>query len=358
MSFKKDLNNIHDKSYKDLFSTKDAFLSFVNTFIQGDWVDKLEKDKLILIDKSFISVDYEELESDIVYQATIGKDNVIFYVLLELQSSVDYSMPIRLLMYMVELWRDKLRDSKKEEIKRKTYKLPAIIPIVLYNGTSKWTCARSFKDILNESNLFGDNVVDFRYMLVDINRYSKESLYDFKNIAAAIFLLDQDIDAIEFLKRLKDIILNFSKLTSEEKLLLKGWIKNTTNNNDIVNMNELVENIFNDETEVEAMVSNASKIFDKLKSDAIKEGLSEGKKEGIKEGRIEGKLEGKAEGKAQGKAEGKAELLIKQLVKKFNGLSDYYTEQIKCLPEEVIELIATDIFDLKDVEDLKKYLLE
>ncbi|MCB2340261.1 hypothetical protein [Clostridium estertheticum] len=35
MSFKKDLNNIHDKSYKDLFSTNDAFLSFVNTFIQG-----------------------------------------------------------------------------------------------------------------------------------------------------------------------------------------------------------------------------------------------------------------------------------------------------------------------------------
>ena len=32
MSFKKDLNNIHDKSYKDLFSTNDAFLSFVNTF--------------------------------------------------------------------------------------------------------------------------------------------------------------------------------------------------------------------------------------------------------------------------------------------------------------------------------------
>ncbi|MBU3102175.1 MULTISPECIES: hypothetical protein [Clostridium] len=35
MSFKKDLNNIHDKSYKDLFSTNDAFLSFVNTSIQG-----------------------------------------------------------------------------------------------------------------------------------------------------------------------------------------------------------------------------------------------------------------------------------------------------------------------------------
>jgi len=342
MSFKKEMNNIHDKSYKDLFSTKDAFLSFVNTFIQGEWVDKLEKDKLILVDKSFISADYEELESDIVYQATIGKENVIFYVLLELQSSVDYSMPIRLLAYMVELWRVATKNIKKSKIKRKTYRLPAIIPIVIYNGTKKWTCARNFKDILQGSQLFEDNVIDFRYILVDINRYSKECLYEFKNIAAAIFLLDQDIDAIEFLSRLKDIVINFSKLTFEEKLLLKGWIKNTTNNNDIVNMNDLVEDIFNENEveEVNTMVSNASKIFDKLKSNSIKEGLNEGKKQGKKEGKIEGK----------------SELLIKQLIKRFNGLSDYYIENIKNLPEESIDLIATNIFDLDKIEDVKKYL--
>ncbi|MGH4124329.1 MAG: Rpn family recombination-promoting nuclease/putative transposase [Clostridium sp.] len=330
MSFKKDLNNIHDKSYKDLFSTNDAFLSFVNTFIQGEWIDKLEKDKLILVDKSYILSDYEELESDIVYQATIGKDNVIFYVLLELQSSVDQSMPIRLLMYMVELWRETLKNSEKKEIKRKSYRLPAIVPIVLYNGTKKWTCARSFKDIINESQLFGDNILDFKYILVDINRYSKEYLYEFKNIAAAIFLLDQDINAMEFLERLKNIVINFNNLTSEEKLLLKGWIKNTTNSNEIYNMNELVDDIFNEnkKEEIEIMVSNASNIFDKLKSDGIKEG----------------------------KKEGKTELLITQLKKRFNGLSDYYTVKIRSLPEGVIDQIATDIFDLKKVDDIKKYL--
>ncbi|WP_369426538.1 Rpn family recombination-promoting nuclease/putative transposase [Clostridium estertheticum] len=235
-------------------------------------------------------------------------------------------MPIRLLMYMVELWRDILRNSEKKEIKRKSYRLPAIVPIVLYNGTKKWTCARNFKDIINESQLFGDNILDFKYILVDINRYSKEYLYEFKNIAAAIFLLDQDINAMEFLERLKNIVINFNNLTSEEKLLLKGWIKNTTNSNEIYNMNELVDNIFNEnkKEEVEIMVSNASNIFGKLKSDGIKEG--------------------------------KAELLITQLKRRFNGLSDYYTDKIRSLPEGVIDKIATDIFDLETVEDIKKYL--
>jgi hypothetical protein len=50
-------------------------------------------------------------------------------------------------------------------------------------------------------------------------------------------------------RKLKDIVINFNSLTSEEKLLLKGWIKNTTNNNEIIDMNELVDNIFNNELE-------------------------------------------------------------------------------------------------------------
>jgi len=179
-------------------------------------------------------------------------------------------------------------------------------------------------------------------------------LYEFKNIAAAIFLLDQDINAMEFLERLKDIVINFNKLTSEEKLLLKGWIKNTTSSNEIYNMNELVENIFdeNKNEEVDIMVSNASNIFVKLKSDGIKEGLDEGLKEGLKKGL----KEGLDEGMKKGIAEGKSELLINQLIKKFIGLPDYYIEKIKCLPESVIQQIGTDIFDLESVDDIKKYL--
>jgi hypothetical protein len=83
---------------------------------------------------------------------------------------------------------------------------------------------------------------------------------------------------------------------------------------------------------VKTMVSNASNIFDKFKKEAIKEGLNEEKKEG------------------------KSELLIKQLIKKFNGLSDYYIEKIKKLPEESIELLATNIFELEKIDDIKKYL--
>ncbi|MBU3138015.1 Rpn family recombination-promoting nuclease/putative transposase [Clostridium gasigenes] len=56
---------------------------------------------------------------------------VYFYILMELQSKVDYSMPIRVFQYICEIWRDILRNDSKKNIKSKGFKLPAIIPIVL-----------------------------------------------------------------------------------------------------------------------------------------------------------------------------------------------------------------------------------
>ncbi len=53
--------------------------------------------------------------------------------------------------------------------------------------------------------------------------------------------------------------------------------------------------------------------------------------------------------------EGKVELLIKQLIKKFKIIPDEYKDKLKSLSEENIELIATEIFEMKSIEDLKKY---
>lgn len=53
--------------------------------------------------------------------------------------------------------------------------------------------------------------------------------------------------------------------------------------------------------------------------------------------------------------EGKVELLIKQLYKKFGKVPKEYEEKLEKLSSQVIETIATDIFDLEKIEDLEKY---
>ncbi|WBW95231.1 DUF4351 domain-containing protein [Oceanirhabdus sp. W0125-5] len=65
---------------------------------------------------------------------------------------------------------------------------------------------------------------------------------------------------------------------------------------------------------------------------------------------------GEDRGKAIGKAEGNAELIIKQLVKKFKKIPEEYKIKIKELPQETLDVLGMDIFDLNSVEDVEKYL--
>lgn len=65
--------------------------------------------------------------------------------------------------------------------------------------------------------------------------------------------------------------------------------------------------------------------------------------------------DGLKEGLKKGKEEGKTEILIKQLIKKFKVLPEEYKDKLKSLPEETIDIIATEIFDLEDLKELNKY---
>lgn len=227
MKHRSDINNIHDKSYKDLLSSKDIFEGLIKSFVNKSWSKEISTENLELVNKSFILSDYEEMESDILYKAKIGEEEVMFYILLEMQSTPDYSMPIRLYLYMAEIWREYLKDFTKKEVKRKDFKLPAIIPIVLYNGEFLWTADKSFRKKITKEELFGDNIVDFNYILLDVNRYDKEELIELGNTAAAIFLLDQYTEPFEFIQRIKEIALSFDKLTEDDKRRLSRWLRVT-----------------------------------------------------------------------------------------------------------------------------------
>ncbi len=271
---KKAIRNIHDKSYKDLFSNKEVFINLLKEMMKAPWAKNIKAEDLILVNKSYVTSDYEEKESDIVYKAKIGEKEVIFYILLEFQSSIDYRMPLRLFFYISEILRDDAKNEKHKSA-NKDLKIPAVIPIVLYNGKKKWDVAPTLRDMTVGGEIFGDNIIDFKYSLVDVNNnYSKEELIENNSITSAIFLLDQKIDAEEFLNRIKSIALFFSNLNEKERMVLKHWIGNTIEDDIAEEAKKILDA---NKEEVERMVANNAFMLKELKEKAEKEGIEKGK---------------------------------------------------------------------------------
>ena len=62
------------------------------------------------------------------------------------------------------------------------------------------------------------------------------------------------------------------------------------------------------------------------------------------------------EGIKEGIKIGMADSLIKQLIKKFGKIPDEYKKNIGELSSDTIEIISLEIFDMKDIKELEKYL--
>ena len=136
-------------------------------------------------------------------------------------------------MYMVEIWKEMLKNVKYKEAQKAKFRLPAILPIVLFNGVNSWTVAKSFKDMLNEKEMFEEHLVDFKYILVDVNAYSNEELIRIANGISIVVMMDQKIvgkDKAEFEKRLNQIMIMKEKLPAEKLELILEWLQEVFKN--------------------------------------------------------------------------------------------------------------------------------
>ena len=52
--------HVHDSGYKRLFSHRTLFRDLVQTFVEGDWVARLDFARAERVDKSFVRAHYKE----------------------------------------------------------------------------------------------------------------------------------------------------------------------------------------------------------------------------------------------------------------------------------------------------------
>lgn len=73
------IKKINDFGYKNLLSNITIFKQLLETFVDVDFVKHIDFNDCQTIDKSFISEQYKETESDLIYKTKIkGKEAYIY----------------------------------------------------------------------------------------------------------------------------------------------------------------------------------------------------------------------------------------------------------------------------------------
>ena len=272
----KRVNNPHDKIFRIYLDNREEVVKIINRKLELK--RKLEKEEIEKYNSSFVNKRYENRESDVVYKK---KDQKIFF-LIEHQTSIDYSIPKRILEYEIEIMESNIDHKKKM---KKGEKLPAIIPIVIYTGRKKWDVAKYIEEC--QEKLEGGKIPGLgSYYIIDINEYSKEELEEDELFFSKILLIEKARTEEELIEILTDIAkkIKDEKAKGELKRMIYYIYREKIGEE---KTRELIEKL----KEGESMKLAVERMLDKEYAKRDRKSRQEGRKEGIKEGKERGRKE-------------------------------------------------------------------
>ena len=225
-------------------------------------------------------------------------------------------MPYRLNVYGTNM-ETRTDNVKYNEAQDKNYKLPSIIPIVLYNGSREWDAVINFRDLLSKSDRFGEYLVNFKYILVNVNQYSEQELLRIANAISCIIMMDQAIitkDKEVMLRRLGKITQMKDILAPEKMTLIIEWLIGVFSKR---LSEEETKKIVESLKEGKDMTYAIERLFDNIEEMGVRKGIEKGIREGIekgiREGIEKGIREGIEKGIREGMEKGKKKVRLRQL---------------------------------------------
>ena len=215
----------HDRIFKEILDDKREAVTFLNEMLKlKNTKYKLEEKDIEKYNRNFITNDFSNMESDVTYKKI---DQNIFF-LIEHQSTIDYSMPYRILKYNMAIMESAIDRNK---VKNKNYKLPTIYSFVIYTGNKKWDATNYL--VNKQERLVGCELQSFEnFQVIDINDYTEKELLESESLLTKIMLLEKAKNYKELENYLQTIIgksMDYSQTIFMQRLI-KYIFKNKLSN--------------------------------------------------------------------------------------------------------------------------------
>ena len=167
------INNPHDKFFKETFSRLEVAQSFIEEVFPADLLERLNLSTMKRINDSFTDAELEEYLADIVYQTEYAGQKTLVTLLFEHKSYVQKYPHLQLLQYILNVW--------KKERKQKR-KLSVVIPVIIHHGEGTWKY-KSMKSYFKGLHPSLDRFIpDFDYLLFTLDKIEDNQIANFQNL--------------------------------------------------------------------------------------------------------------------------------------------------------------------------------
>jgi predicted transposase YdaD len=258
-------------------------------------VELIDFDRLTLVPTTFVQRDYRHVESDVVLQAPVRRPagqrrrKLLIYILIEHQSEPDLLMPLRVLEYVVQIYKTQIRDWSKRHRSFAGIRLQPVLPVVFYTGIRPWDRIGSVADLVELRERFQGLIPALEPLYINLSAIEPGILESEGGFFGWVLRLVQQRRARlgEFKDLLAQVVDQLDTMPSDQRLrwlellsYIQALVYHERERAEQPGLREIIEaSVQRDEFRQEVQTMRQT-MADWLRQEGKKEGRKEGRKQG------------------------------------------------------------------------------
>lgn len=335
-----------DHSAKWLLEDKENVRGLLE-IISENLISYIDFDQLIQVETSFIPDNLRKQESDILYTVPFSKsgqtEELMIYILIEHQSTIDTTMGFRVLFYMTQIWDSQRRQWESDNTPKGDRRLRPIIPIVFYTGERKWRTPIALPGMMDLPDELSAFVPKYDTLFLSVKETEAGDLtrsdHPFgwlltvlqKELASKDEIADALINAVRNISSLSDVKKGQWERAIFYLYLLIFHRRQSDEHDDL-------KNLVHQQTIETSHKAEGEEMAQTMAEYLREQGMIEGEKRGVKIG--------EKQGEKRGEIRAKREVVLKLLHIQFETIPEHLTKKISLMRsvsrlDSLIEKVAT-----------------
>jgi hypothetical protein len=254
----------------------------------------IDYDHMTPVQTSFVQRDYRHVESDVVLRAPLRQKKskrprreVMIYVLIEHQSEPDRLMPLRLLEYVVQIFRWQEREWSLHHRSFTNLRFQPVLPVVFYTGTRAWENIGRLVDLIEMGAEFGAVTPALDPLFMNLEAIGPRSLEEGGFFGWVLRLVqERRARPDEFKKLVEQVVSHLENLPQDDRLrwlellsYIIALIYHERDPSEHGGLRETIETSVHTDEYRQEVSRMGRTIADELREEGLKRGRKEGKKE-------------------------------------------------------------------------------